>query len=455
MIKYISLVCILHTIYAQNQQTNVSLAQFTNLTLPLNFSSGVAYIYNNHLNLIGGRNQVSPEKLIQDKKYSLDLSSLSFTNDINGKLVIDTATIETISSWTEAFIDYPHTQYMNYSKEGITLISQLSTTVADRLYIVSPEDYYSNNDLLIFDMKNDIFVDMNTYSEDLPYGSVEACVANNNTHIFAIGGWRYRSGNTYHNKTQIYSIKYDRWSQGGEMSQTKGCMGCTADKNLNIYTFGGWGPSPLRYIDRIEKYNTSVDSWSVVSVTLQTKIMYPRCVLDEITNKNYIYCMGGVVDGFTASRFVHIFDANTETIKYNPVGLIDKNKQFSALTYRFNNDNNGLMLIMGGFNDVKDLNSIEYNILKAPDNYQPTPKPTQFPTANIAVFHQMDYNIKLPLTIGEAVIWIYDGILNIMGGRKGSGAENLLRNTRYSFNISSINFTLINSGSYYLRLDEQ
>ena len=139
---------------------SVTFETIANSTLPIQWSSGISFVYNNQLKLLGGDN-------LKNSIYSLDLSSIALTDN-------DTTIIPSTfqNTWQQQTVIYPSfyccSSTTNYSKNGIDSLSQQWTINGDRIYIAAPDpnSNWGLRDFLIFDMSQNQFLDPIQYNSE-------------------------------------------------------------------------------------------------------------------------------------------------------------------------------------------------------------------------------------------------------------------------------------------------
>eukprot|EP01083_Nonionella_stella_P275432 935373_1 len=377
---------------ASGINSNIAFTTITNHNLPIAWSGGISYVYNDTLCLLGGGDDSSGGWVL-NKMYALDLS-LAFTNSQSEILLSS-------SSWKEHTVQYPSLTNIDYSSVGIKMWSQQWTINDDKIYILSPVEgsVFNVNDMLIFDMKANVFLDATSYESELISPDVRSCcTSNNHTHVFAIGG-RSSAGAT--DTTRIYHIETDRWSIGSTMGTARDYFACSPNAlRTAIYIFGGVNyATGKNFYDSVEKYYPLENTWTDINTaTLAAARSGLRCILDVI-NHNDIYCIGGYYMG-NSMGVVDIFNIDSETMKSNLNGLPIPNFAFGIILYEHNND--GILFNIGGNRaNGQYLNTIQYNSIVRTTTPLPTTViahptytsgPSQMPT-NLPT-SQLEYNMK-------------------------------------------------------------
>ena len=133
-----------------------------NRTLPITFTSGISFVYNNKLTLLGGEN-------VRNSIYSLDLSSIQLTKN---DTIIKPSAFGDINAWQHQTVIYPSfyccSSTTNYSESGMEALSQQWTINGDRIYIAAPDPntFSGSSDFLIYDMAENKFLNPVSYNSE-------------------------------------------------------------------------------------------------------------------------------------------------------------------------------------------------------------------------------------------------------------------------------------------------
>eukprot|EP01083_Nonionella_stella_P143659 446932_1 len=419
--------------YVEVQSQSIAFQTIVNHTLPFSWSSGITFVYDQKLTLLGGSN-------LLNEMYTLDLSSIQLTDN-------DTAILPTSfnqNTWQRHSTTYPSLTSSDYSSLGITSYSQQWTVNGDRVYIAPLPNNQDLRDFLIFDMTQSQFLDPTSYESEGAAPSVAmSCVTNNYTHVFVLGGETEQWDQV--NTNRIYNIQSDSWREGATMITARSYFGC--EHNFvrdTLYIFGGRDKDGTEQkLDSIEKYQITSDQWTDLKpIVLSSIDMNLRCILDEV-NHDYIFCIGGYKGGVEYLNTVDIFDTTYETVTTSnnalPFGINNHGVTF------YNLNGKGIVFSIGG-DDGSDLDMIQYTVVSPPagPTSPPTMKPTlrtPAPTINTLQYQFTSFapNVfSLPIAAQEHFAYIYDHKLNIFGGIT-TGKTRVL-NTRYELDLNTIDF---------------
>ena len=280
------------TMPTQNQQLSQLIREILfdtldNLELSESLGYAISYIWNDEVNIMGGKIFGQLAQTANFWRYSFDLSSIDF--DLNQN--------EYFPSINESYL---HTQIVNiqlyvsqttmptvqgnglavFNWTGFICIGQCYVTIDSELYIFAPS-WDASDKLLIYDMANNVFREDDNYDASGKYAVSGACVAGNTitNSLYITGG--FDNTNTYRNVTQIYYLNLSYCMEDTGMNVARAIHGCSFNKNqTQLYAIAGDNGMP--YYGSIEKYNLDTNEWSVISATVQDGISHLRCILDDI-----------------------------------------------------------------------------------------------------------------------------------------------------------------------------
>ena len=151
------------------------------------------------------------------------------------------------------------------------------------------------------------YIDPSTYNALPGYNIPRSCVSYN-----PLANAIYIIGQT--SMCIIYDITGDQWSTCAHMNvANRWYAGCAIDSSsMNWFVFGGYSGQSAAYLNSIEQFNVSANTWTTLTTTLNEPKEQHSCILFE-TYDHQIYCAGGSTSSSQIST-IEIFDPLTLTI---------------------------------------------------------------------------------------------------------------------------------------------
>eukprot|EP01084_Bolivina_argentea_P108062 193134_1 len=202
-----------------------------------------------------------------------------------GYITSSFSSFDEMAHWNqESIINNPlNAFFVYYYGQECSQIDDYIFAVPSRIYD-GTTGFYGNH-LLIFDLINDMYLNLTSYESFLPLSAHGSCVCTHANFVYVIGGQNGKNNGIYLRNTQRYHIINDSWSYAKSINIRRYRHGCVSLADL-IYIFGGYNGNYLKYI---EKYDTNTDSWSIINA----KLFISRRLLECTDLMDFIFCIGG------------------------------------------------------------------------------------------------------------------------------------------------------------------
>eukprot|EP01084_Bolivina_argentea_P217000 368502_1 len=210
-----------------------------------------------------------------------------------------------------------------------------------------------------------------SYLINNPNGARLACLTGDHQYLYYVGGGAFDNQFTYFNYLSIYALAGDIWNIGPTMNTKRGWFSCNVSPNNRLYAIAGSNSNDDNYLNSIEYISTtsiSNNQWSFI-----TNLSQPLAQQTSATYGDFIFVIGGLLNGTVCSNKVHIINTITDHVSVSSDRLLYDVCSPSSISV------NQLIYSFGGYY-LKTFNSWQYLIM-------PTSHPTEISMTSTVLLH--------------------------------------------------------------------